>query len=80
MLLESGAEAAAASLRQRQVDAWAPGSQLLHRTLDLPGRFPHAERWADRLLSLPLHEGVSDGDAERVARAVTHVLGREVVC
>jgi len=34
------------------------------------GDFPHAERWADEVLCLPVHQRLSDDDVERVAGAV----------
>jgi dTDP-4-amino-4,6-dideoxygalactose transaminase len=41
----------------------------------LPGRFPHAERLADTVLSLPLSPALSDSQVELVIRAVRQVFG-----
>jgi len=37
--------------------------------------FPVAYRESERLISLPLHPGLSDVDVEDVITAVTHVIG-----
>ena len=50
----------AEALRARGVTAWPLASQLLHQVFELPGEFARAERWQRELLSLPLHEGLSD--------------------
>ena len=40
-----------------------------------PGKCPVAEAYYQRCLSLPLYPAMSDGDIERVVRAVTDVVG-----
>ena len=40
-----------------------------------PGDFPHAERLCEEVLCLPIHPFLSDGDADRVARAVLELAG-----
>jgi dTDP-4-amino-4,6-dideoxygalactose transaminase len=37
--------------------------------------FPHSQRAYERMLSLPIYSGMSDGDVERVAAAVRAALG-----
>ena len=41
-----------------------------------PGKCPRAEAWHEQALSLPLFPGMSDADAERVARALPAALAR----
>jgi len=57
---ERDARQLAEALQQRGVSAWPLASQLLHRTFGLAGDYPQAERWQQRLLSLPLHEGLTE--------------------
>ncbi len=37
--------------------------------------FPHSQRAYERMLSLPIYSGMSDGDVERVVAAVRSSLG-----
>lgn len=67
LLPKGGSEEVASRLWAEGIDAKPLGSQLLHRTLRLPGSFPNAERWLDRVLSLPLHERVTPEVVGRVA-------------
>jgi dTDP-4-amino-4,6-dideoxygalactose transaminase len=40
------------------------------------GMFPNAEYYSDRTISLPLHPGMTDADADDVVAAVRKVIGR----
>ena len=64
----------AEALRVRGVYAWPLASQLLHQVFDLPGDFTRAERWQRELLSLPLHEGLSDDTVQYVCDQLKAVL------
>lgn len=48
--------------------------QPVHRGLGRPDEFPAAERYYRGCLSIPLHAGLSDDDAERVVLALREVV------
>jgi UDP-4-amino-4,6-dideoxy-N-acetyl-beta-L-altrosamine transaminase len=48
--------------------------QPFHRGLGRPQDFPGAERYYAGCLSLPLHPGLTDGDAQRVVSVVREVI------
>jgi len=64
----------AQALQQRGVSAWPLSSQLLHHTFKLPGDYPNAERWQQRLLSLPLHEGLDEAMVNHVCHQLRELL------
>ena len=52
--------------------------QPAYSSLGFPrGTFPHAERACERVLSLPLHPGLTQEQVEYVARAVREVVGEK---
>jgi dTDP-4-amino-4,6-dideoxygalactose transaminase len=66
-----------AELRQRGVGTqvhYPLYRQPFHQALGRPQDFPNAERYYGGCLSLPLHAGLTDADAERVVLAVREVV------
>ena len=46
--------------------------QLLHRILGLdPAAFPRAERWAERIVSIPLHPSLTSTEVRRIEDALS---------
>jgi len=71
---EHDARRVAEALRVSGVSAWPLASQLLHQTFGLAGDYPQAERWQRQLLSLPLHEGLTETMVDYVCAQLQALL------
>ncbi|MEI6285475.1 MAG: DegT/DnrJ/EryC1/StrS family aminotransferase [Bacillota bacterium] len=62
------------ALRTKGINAWSLGSQLIHEVFNIKGDFSEAEKWRNKILSLPLHEGLNENHVAQICKVVNNYL------